>query len=119
GTDSMLKVFIQKESEPGETRVAATPETVKKLVATKLAVKVESGAGERASFADSAYVAAGALIENDGARGLAEADLVLKLHPPRNEAELPQAGAALACFIYPHQRLDLVRKMAERRLTVF
>jgi NAD(P) transhydrogenase subunit alpha len=115
----MLKVFIPKESEPGETRVAATPETVKKLVAAKLAVSIEAGAGERATFSDAAYVQAGAQIEADRARGLADAGLVLKLHPPRDDSELPAAGAALVSFVYPHQRIDLVRRMAERRLTVF
>src|SRR6185369_12200571 len=119
GTDPMLKVFIPKESEPGETRVAATPETVKKLVAAKLAVSIEAGAGERATFSDAAYVQAGAQIEADRARGLADAGLVLKLHPPRDDSELPAAGAALVSFVYPHQRIDLVRRMAERRLTVF
>ena len=120
----MLKVFIPKESEPGETRVAATPETVKKLAAAKLAaaklaVSIEAGAGERATFSDAAYAAAGAQIEADRARGLADAGLVLKLHPPRDDSELPAAGAALVSFVYPHQRIDLVRRMAERRLTVF
>jgi NAD(P) transhydrogenase subunit alpha len=115
----MLKVFIPKESEPGESRVAATPETVKKLAASKLAVTVEAGAGERASFADASYVQAGARIELDRARGLGDAELVLKLHPPRDDSELPADGAALVSFVYPHQRVDLVRRMAERRLTVF
>ena len=115
----MLKVFIPKESEPGETRVAATPESVKKLAAAKLAVSIEAGAGERATFSDAAYAAAGAQIEADRARGLADAGLVLRLHPPRDDSELPAAGAALVSFVYPHQRIDLVRCMAERRLTVF
>ncbi len=115
----MLKVFIPKESEPGETRVAATPESVKKLAAAKLAVSIEAGAGERATFSDAAYAAAGAQIEADRARGLADAGLVLRLHPPRDDSELPAAGAALVSFVYPHQRIDLVRRMAERRLTVF
>ena len=115
----MLKVFIPKESEPGETRVAATPESVKKLAAAKLAVSIEAGAGERATFSDAAYAAAGAQIEADRARGLADAGLVLRLHPPRDDSELPAAGATLVSFVYPHQRIDLVRRMAERRLTVF
>ena len=115
----MLKVFIPKESEPGETRVAATPESVKKLAAAKLAVSIEAGAGERATFSDAAYAAAGAQIEADRARGLADAGLVLRLHPPRDDSELPAASAALVSFVYPHQRIDLVRCMAERRLTVF
>jgi len=115
----MLKVFIPKESEPGETRVAATPESVKKLAAAKLAVSIEAGAGERATFSDAAYAAAGAQIEADRARGLADAGLVLRLHPPRDDSELSAAGAALVSFVYPHQRIDLVRRMVEWRLIVF
>jgi proton-translocating NAD(P)+ transhydrogenase subunit alpha len=115
----MLKLFIPREREPGETRVAATPETVKRLVAAKLEVAIEAGAGELSSFHDEAYVAAGGVIERDVARGLAGADLVLKLHPPRGEEELPKEGAALVSFLYPHQRVDLVRRMAERRITAF
>ena len=115
----MLKVFIPKKNEPNETRVAATPESMKKLTATKLTMSIEAGAGKRATFSDAAYAAAGAQIEADRARGLADAGLVLRLHPPRDDSELPAAGAALVSFVYPHQRIDLVRRMAERRLTVF
>jgi NAD(P) transhydrogenase subunit alpha len=115
----MLNVFVPKESEPGETRVAATPETAKKLVAGGVAVAVESGAGKQASFEDERYAAAGARIEGDRARGLAAADLVLKLHPPRAADELPKEGAALVSFLYPAARLDLVRTLAERRVSAF
>ena len=115
----MLQAFVPRESEPGETRVAATPDTVKKLIATGLAVAVEKGAGERASFVDGAYVAAGATLVADRAAGLAAADLVLQLQPPRSEAELPRSGAALVSFLYPHQRLALVAKLAERKCNVF
>ncbi len=113
----MLQAFIPRESEPGETRVAATPETIKKLAACGLALTVEAGAGERASFLDAAYTAAGATIASDGDAALAGADLVLKLHPPRGASELPKSGAALVAFLYPQARLDLVRQLAERNIT--
>jgi NAD(P) transhydrogenase subunit alpha len=115
----MLQAFIPRESEPGETRVAATPETAKKLAASKIAVAVEKGAGEQASFADSAYVAAGATIVPDRRAGLAAADLVLRLHPPRDASELPRQGATQVSFLYPHLRLDLVAQLAERGVTAF
>ena len=115
----MLNVFIPKESEPGETRVAATPDTVKKLAAQKLTVTIEAGAGERASFRDADYQKAGATIEADAARGCLSADLILKLHAPRDDRELPKAGGTLVSFLYPHQRLDLVRKLADRKANVF
>ena len=115
----MLRIFVPRESEPGETRVAATPDTVKRLVASQAEVAVEAGAGERASFADAAYVAVGARIEAEPGRGYAQADLVLKLHPPRTAAELPKEGAALVSFLYPHARLDVVRKLVERKASAF
>jgi NAD(P) transhydrogenase subunit alpha len=115
----MLKVFVPKETEPGETRGAATPETVKKLAASGLDVAIEAGAGERAACLDAAYAQAGARIEADRARGLATADVVLKLHPPLNAGELPMEGGALVSFLYPAARIDLVRQLAERRVTTF
>jgi NAD(P) transhydrogenase subunit alpha len=115
----MLQAFVPKESEPDETRVAATPETVKKLVAAKVEVAVERGAGARASFLDGAYEAAGARLAAERAAGLAAADLVLQIQPPRGAGELPREGAALVSFLYPAARLDLVRRLAERRATSF
>ena len=57
-----MRIGVPAETRPGEARVAATPETVKKLVAGKHTVVVQSGAGTTASFPDEAYVAAGATI---------------------------------------------------------
>jgi NAD(P) transhydrogenase subunit alpha len=115
----MLKVFIPKETEPQETRVAATPETVKKLAGSKLAVSVEAGAGLGAGHSDAAFVAAGATIQESAARGFAEGDLVLRFHPPRDASEFPRSGAALVSFLWPHLHLDLIRQMAERNVTSF
>jgi H+-translocating NAD(P) transhydrogenase subunit alpha len=76
-----LKIAVLKESEAGERRVAATPETVKKFVALGAAVSVEAGAGEGASIADSDYEAAGAGV---GARAAAlrDADIILSVQGP-------------------------------------
>jgi len=75
-----MQVGIPKETTAGETRVAATPESVKKLRAAGLAVAIESGAGLSAHFPDTAYQAAGAEIV-DHARALAS-DVVFKIHKP-------------------------------------
>ncbi len=115
----MAKVFVPMEVEPGETRVAATPETVRKLAALKLEVAIEAGAGERASWPDDAFAQAGAKIESDRARGLAGADLVLALHPPRGPADLPRSGGTLVSFLYPAARPEIVRALVERRVTSF
>jgi len=75
-----MQVGIPRETTAGETRVAATPASVKKLRAAGLAVTIESGAGLSAHFPDTAYQAAGAEIV-DHARALAS-DVVFKVHKP-------------------------------------
>ena len=75
-----VEVRVLKESATGERRVAATPETVKKLIAAGARVSVESGAGLSAGFVDQAYVDAGAQLA--ATAGRADADLVLCVQPP-------------------------------------
>ena len=76
-----MKIAVLKESEAGERRVAATPETVKKLAGLGATLAVEAGAGEGANIADGDYVAAGAVI---GPRGeiLKDADAILAVQGP-------------------------------------
>ncbi|WP_374942594.1 NAD(P) transhydrogenase subunit alpha [Sphingomonas sp.] len=71
-----MKIAVPKEQADGETRVSATPETVKKFIALGADVAVEAGAGEGAAIADAAYAAAGARV-GDRAQTLAGADIVL------------------------------------------
>lgn len=114
----MANVFIPRERRQGETRVAATPETVKKMAKAGLEVLVERGAGEAAYFSDAEYEAAGARLEDDAARGWSAADLVLKVTPPdpREAAGLKQ-GAVLIGFLAPHRELDMVRGLAGQGAT--
>jgi H+-translocating NAD(P) transhydrogenase subunit alpha len=89
-----MKIGIPAETRPGETRVAATPETVKKLLAGKHQVVVQSGAGVMSSVIDEAYVAAGATI-GTAADALA-CDMVLKVRAPSSEERaLMKSGAVL------------------------
>ena len=76
-----MKIAVLKESEAGERRVAATPETVKKYVGLGASVAVEAGAGEAASIGDKDYVGAGATV---GPRGeiLRDADAILVVQGP-------------------------------------
>ncbi|MEH3104205.1 MAG: NAD(P) transhydrogenase subunit alpha [Sphingomonas phyllosphaerae] len=76
-----MKIAIVREQAPGERRVAATPETVKKFAALGATLAVEAGAGTAASFADDDYAAAGATI-GDRAATLAGADIVLGVQGP-------------------------------------
>ncbi|MFP5512416.1 MAG: NAD(P)(+) transhydrogenase (Re/Si-specific) subunit alpha, partial [Alphaproteobacteria bacterium] len=82
-----MKIAIPRERRPGERRVAASPDTVKKLKALGLDVVVESGAGLGSSLPDAAYEAAGAAIAADAASALADADIVLKVQRPLIAAE--------------------------------
>ncbi len=82
----MATVFIPRESRPGETRVAVSPETVKRFVKKGLTVRVQAGAGVRAGFPDASFEAAGAAIAPLGAGdGWEAAELVLKVQPPTTD----------------------------------
>ncbi|WER46593.1 Re/Si-specific NAD(P)(+) transhydrogenase subunit alpha [Cupriavidus sp. WKF15] len=106
-----MQIGIPTEIRPGEARVAATPETVKKYVAQGHQVIVQAGAGVRASQPDNAYEAAGARI-GTAAQALG-ADLVLKVHAPDVE-ELPRIrrGAVLAGMLNPFDTENKARMFA-------
>lgn len=114
----MTKIFVPNEAAAGEKRVAATPETVKKMVAAGLEVKVEKGAGLAAHFTDEAFAAAGAVLVGERAAELAAADLVLTVSGlAAAEVGTLQEGSILLGLLAPHKNLDAVQKMVERRLT--
>ena len=95
-----MKVGIPKEITPGENRVSATPETVRKLCAAGLEVSVEQGAGLGAHYADEAYQDAGAMLV-DTAQALG-ADIVFKVHKPTLGRDTPPATRRHADFIARH-----------------
>ncbi len=114
----MPNLFVPRETAEGETRVAATPETVKHFRKEGLDVSVEAGAGMHAHVSDSAWEEAGATVTGDAAQGWSTADLVVKVAPPSIEqVRQMREGAILIAFLAPHQNLDLVRAMAERKIT--
>jgi proton-translocating NAD(P)+ transhydrogenase subunit alpha len=114
----MAKVFVPKESRPGETRVAATPETVKRLAAAGLEVAVEAGAGEAAYFPDAAYEAAGARLERDGAAAWRSADAVLKVAPlTPDEAGALHSGAVVVGLLAPYRERETVERLAAGGVT--
>ena len=112
-----MQIGVPAETVSGETRVAATPETVKKLVAQGHAVKVQSQAGLAASVTDDAYVAAGAEITD--AAGALGTELVLKVRAP-SAAELShmKSGSALVGMLNPFDAEGLQR-IAAAGLTSF
>ena len=90
-----MKIAVLKERAPGEARVAATPETVKKFVALGAAMAIEAGAGAGASIPDEQFAAAGATV-GDAAATVNGADIVLGVQGP--EAAL-LAGANPGAWI--------------------
>jgi len=112
-----VRIGIPKETTAGETRVAATPETVKKYISAKHAVLVERSAGTAAHFDDQAYVQAGAEL-TDAAQALG-AELVLKVRAPTS-GELPQLqrGAVLVGMLDPFNAEGL-QAIAQTGVTAF
>jgi NAD(P) transhydrogenase subunit alpha len=113
-------IAIPKERRADETRVAATPETVKKLKALGLDVVVEKDAGRAANFADADYQTAGANIAPDEAAALGNADIVLKVRGP-DEAEIAQLkrGAILVALLAPASEKDAIAKLAQAGVSAF
>ncbi len=114
-----MKIAIPRERRDGERRVAATPDTVKKLVGLGQTVVVETGAGLGASIPDSQFVEAGAQIAPDAQSALGDADLVLKVRAPLtleeggpDELALLKRGAYLLAILQPYQRKEQVRAYA-------
>ncbi|HEX8622697.1 MAG TPA: Re/Si-specific NAD(P)(+) transhydrogenase subunit alpha [Allosphingosinicella sp.] len=107
-----MKLAVLKETAEAERRVAATPETVKKLVALGAEVAVEAGAGLAASVADSDYESAGATVAPREA-ALAGADAILAVQAP-DPATLPGAapGALVAAIFDPFRQRDRVEAYA-------
>ena len=113
-------VAIPKERRAKETRVAATPETVKKLKGLGLEVAVETGAGGDAHFSDADYLAAGATIAPDAATALKTADIVLKVRGPSDEEiALLKRGAILVALLAPATEKDTIGKLAQAGIDAF
>ncbi len=109
-----MRLAVLKERRADETRVAATPETVRKLVALGLAVAVEAGAGAGASIPDADFTAAGAEIAPDAASVLAGAGVVFAVQTPAaEERALIPRGALLVCISGALADRELVPALAE------
>jgi len=122
----MARVFIPREAGDGETRVAATPETVRNLIKAEQQVLVEAGAGEASGFLDDAYRDAGAEVSDDAKKLYGDAGILLKVNPPEersdlggHEVDLLSEGALVVSFLYPLLDHDLTRRLANRKLTSF
>jgi NAD(P) transhydrogenase subunit alpha len=109
-----MRLAVLKERADSETRVAATPETVKKLIGLGMTVAVETGAGLAAAVSDADYKAAGAEIAADPAAALAGAGIVFAVRPPRpEELKLIPRGALLVATVGAHGNPALVKSFAD------
>ena len=120
-----MKIAVLKERRANEARVAASPDTVKKMIGLGLAVTVESGAGSGAAIPDQAFADAGAEIARDAAGAVGGADIVIKVQRPvgpgeagPNELALMRQGQVLIGLLAPYGG-DHVQAYAALGLTAF
>ena len=115
-----MKLAVPRESEAGEPRVAATPDTVKKFVSLGFDVAVEKGAGTLSRIVDADYEAAGATLTADAKATLADADVVLKVRrPSADELALMKKGAIVIASMDPYGHDDEVKAMAKAGISAF
>ena len=115
-----MKIGVPKEIHEGEKRVATTPEVIGHLRKLGFEVIVEAGAGNGAHFSDAAYTEAGAIIANNAKSVWSDSDIILKvrgleLNGP--EIDLLKEGQILISFLWPAQNPDLLKKLADKKIT--
>ncbi|WP_421933152.1 Re/Si-specific NAD(P)(+) transhydrogenase subunit alpha [Phenylobacterium sp.] len=116
----MAVIAVTTERRAGETRVAAVPETVKKLIAAGFSVVVESGAGTAASYPDADYQAAGAEIAKDAKAAIGKADILFKVRAPEAaEVATLKSGAIVVALLNPHMDKDALKALAAKGATAF
>jgi H+-translocating NAD(P) transhydrogenase subunit alpha len=112
-----MKIAVAAETDAGEPRVAAVPDTVKKLIALGAEVAVVPGAGVKSGVPDAEYAAAGATVTADAVNN---ADIVLQVRRPQ-ASELPQLkkGALVLAIMDPYGNDAAIKQMADAGLTAF
>jgi H+-translocating NAD(P) transhydrogenase subunit alpha len=114
-----IKIGIPKETFADECRVAATPETAKKLQKMGFEVLIETGAGAKANFPDEAFIQADCEIIGDEKTLFSKADIILKVRPPSDaEIELIPENKTLISFIFPVANQELLKKLEQKNATV-
>ena len=110
-----MKIAVAAEADQAEPRVAATPETVKKMIGLGAEVAVEPGAGVKSGILDTDYTAAGATVSADALRG---ADVVLRVRRP-GVAELKnyQRGALVVAIMDPYGSDAALKALADAGVT--
>jgi NAD(P) transhydrogenase subunit alpha len=108
-----MRIFVPKETHPGETRVALVPAVVQKLARIGASLEVETGLGASIGIADSDYYTAGAAIGSNREASLGRADIVLRLHKPHaaEVASMKQSCIHIS-YLDPFNEIALVRALA-------
>ncbi|MGI6244184.1 MAG: Re/Si-specific NAD(P)(+) transhydrogenase subunit alpha [Pseudochelatococcus sp.] len=115
-----MLVAVPAETQADESRVAASPETVRKFIALGATVRVQSGAGLASGIPDADFEAAGAGIAGDAAAALADADIVLKVRRPEAaEIALLKKGAIVIGTLDPYGHDDAVKALADAGIVAF
>lgn len=115
---ALTQLLIPRERQPGEARVAATPETVQRLAAKGLSFHVEAGAGVASGFSDADYARAGAAITEPGNGLWSEVDGLLCVQtPPAALLERLRSGALMAGMLSPYRALELVELLNRRQVS--
>lgn len=114
-----MKLAVGKETIAAEKRVAASPETVRKLIALGFDVAVESGAGLNAAVTDDMFAQAGATIVS-AADVYKDADVILRVrHPATAEIANMKSGALLLAQLSPYQEKETLKALAAQGVTAF
>ncbi|HEX4665026.1 MAG TPA: Re/Si-specific NAD(P)(+) transhydrogenase subunit alpha [Chthoniobacterales bacterium] len=113
-----MRVFVPREIESGESRVALLPEAVQKLSELGMEISVEAGLGAAIAVPDETYEKAGAEIRRDRSGTLGSADLVLRVHkPPAEEIRFLKSGSIHISLLDPFNERELVRALAAGGVT--
>ena len=113
-----MRIVIPRESNAGERRTSATPETVKKMIRFGAEVAIESGAGAAVGFEDSVYSDLGAEIVTDRAALFGSADMVLRLRKPEpDEIDMMKSGCIHVSYLDPFNERELIAALAAKDIT--
>ncbi|QXX75988.1 Re/Si-specific NAD(P)(+) transhydrogenase subunit alpha [Methylovirgula sp. HY1] len=115
-----MRIAVPAESDPGEARVAATAETVKKYIALGADVVIQTGAGMKSGVPDADYAAMGATIVADAQAAIADADIILRVRRPSGQ-DLAGAkrGALVLAIADPYDHVEALEKLAATGVLLF
>src|SRR3990167_3487577 len=115
-----MKIAVLRETRAGESRVAASPETVKKFAALGASVSIERGAGEGANYLDHVFSEAGATISGTLAETISGADLIIGVRAPAADSmNRFQRGQKIVAIVSPHSNGDVLQAAAGAGVDLF